>query len=191
MRRAVFTMVAILTAAPAAAQTAVLECVADTVVNGIDRGKMLEVHSSSRALLDFRFSAIEGWQIREARLMLHLAEGTAPVKIEVAVILGDWSESGQRSRPRLGPRRALPVSKHEQGWISVTVPPLLVEPSIKRLAHGIAVWLPSGTIRLHARESLSWAPYLMASGQPAVQRAKAGTLRATRVSTVTTDRPVW
>ena len=186
-----FPMVAILTAASAMAQTAVLECVADTVVNGIDRGKMLEVNSSSRALLDFRFSAIESWQIREARLMLHLAEGTAPVKIEVAVILGDWSESGQRSRPRLGPRRTLPVSKHEQGWISVALPPLLVEPSVKRRAHGIAVWAPGRTILLHARESLSWAPYLIASGQPAVQGADSGTLQATWVSIVTTDRPVW
>ena len=191
MRRAGLPMVAILAVTSAMAQTAVLECTADTVVGGIPREKILQINPSSRALLDFRFSAVGGWQIREARLMLHVAEGAPPAKIEVAVILGNWSESDVHAPPRIGRSQTLSVSIHEEGWISITVPPALLQPSVGRRAHGIAIRGGSQTIRLHSRESLSWAPYLIAAGTPPVRQAQAGTSPPAEVSIATTDRPVW
>lgn len=193
MRRARLAMVAILTGASVAAQTAVLECVADTVVRGVNRGPIMQLHPASLVLLDFRFSAVEGWQIREAKLMLHVAEGDVPAKVEVAVVAEGWWESRPYEQPRLARRQSLAVMKHEQGWISLEVPPALVTPTVRRQAHGIGIRVPlrRGMISLHSRESLSWAPYLIVSGAAPVQKAGAGTFLLPGVSIEATDRRVW
>src|SRR5688572_23765718 len=156
MRRTRLTIVAILTALPAWPETAVLECIGDTVTRGRDRGKIIEVQRSGHLFLDFRFSAIEGWQLRGTRLMLHLVEGSFPALLQVSPILTKWKESAAPPRSKLGIARPVRVETHQENWISLDIPPALLQPTLLGAAFGIAVHNTGGQpLLVHARESLS------------------------------------
>ena len=165
MRRARLATVAILAALPAASETAVLECVADTVTKGADHGKTLEVDPSGHLLLDFRFSAVEGWKLSQTRLMLHIAGGSAPRRLHASLIVTAWRESDTPPRPSVGTARPVRIQTHPENWISLEIPVELLQPSVDRTAFGVAIHNAAGrALLVHGRESLSWAPYVLAEG---------------------------
>jgi len=171
-----FILVLTLLGAPALrAESAVLECIADgwvMVVRG-DLGKLtgrspvLELAPRRKeAVLDFRFSVIEGWQVTKVTLLLHLERGAAPPVLAATVAHARWREDD--SEIPLPPFRAVGnnlVTKLQQGWVSVDIHPAVVQKLADRAGFGLWLTSPSVETAFHARESLHLAPYLIVEGR--------------------------
>jgi hypothetical protein len=156
------------------AETAVLECIADTSIpmkkGGLDwSGHATQLHLPDEALLDFGFAPARGWAITKATLLLHVASGVAPERLEVAVIQQPWDEE---SAPKLDLKtlRYLPakIETKKDGWLTITVEAPLVEMMAAGKGHGLAIREHSGTREyfFHSRESLQYLPYLIVEGKP-------------------------
>ena len=94
-------------------------------------------------LLDFRFAAVEGWKIERATLLLHLAGGKMPRAVRVSAAV-------EPARAR-----RLAVRDYGEGWMEIVVPPELLQ-----ARRGVTV----RGARIHARETVKYAPYLMVEG---------------------------
>jgi hypothetical protein len=149
-------------AAPrAVAESAVLECTADTWMARGDRAthgrnRVLTLAPDGAILLQFRTPAIEGWRISKATLLLHLAGGRRPSRIRVAPPAAAWSEIEARwARPVGGADR--PVRTYQDEWIAIDLQPGDVQ------AHGLSI-RSRARLRFDARESVGFAPYLLIEG---------------------------
>lgn len=168
-----------------AAQTAVLECVADATValRGADRGRLsggapvVRVSAGdSAALVQFRVSVIEGWRIAKATLLVRVESGRVPRRLAANLATAAWRESDERTalpgRRHPGGRSNVTVLK--EGWISVDLDRRLVQALADRKAEGLLLeWgqTAAGTVVFHARESLHLAPYLIVEAAGAAARA--------------------
>jgi hypothetical protein len=156
---------ALLMAANLRAGRALLECTADTAVDlaqetASGKGRELAAGGKSRAvLLDFRTAVIEGWTVEKATLLLHIAEGAAPRKLELAAAPFPWSES-ETAPPRTVPRfRAAAVRETKMGWIEVDLGADLLR------GHGLMIRVPGkARTAFHARETVQYSPYLIVEG---------------------------
>jgi len=146
----------------ARAERAVLECIADTWVAGGDRTAHGREHTlilskNGAAALLFRVAAVEGWQLKNVVLLLHLSGGTAPERIRVGPLKASWSESSATwntiSRAKARWRR---VRTFDENWIAIDLDPG------EALGHGII--LSGGEARFHSRETVGFAPYLLVEG---------------------------
>jgi hypothetical protein len=149
----------------ARAEKAVLECTADTWVarddptpHGHDRD--LRLPRRGGVLLDFRTAAIEGWRITKATLLLHLRQDAAPRRVSIAAMPATWSESQAiwKMLPHLR-GRVHEVRHYGEGWVSIELAPQEVN------GHGIYLTTAGEAwLRFDARESVSYAPYLLIEG---------------------------
>ena len=175
------------------AETAILECTADTSVSSIDRSATPEGRSrvllldQARhiVLLDFRLAAVERWHVTKATLLLH-ARDVPPGKVGISTVSADWRES---EATFLAPRIAQPwtttgsdlrdaifghagsrytfskAAPYQAGWIRIDVDPALIDWLLAEKGHGLAILsLSLHPIRLSARETVATAPYLLLEG---------------------------
>jgi hypothetical protein len=166
LRTALF--VAVLAGIPAVAQTAMLECVADTSIPSTD-GHAAELRLPRVILLNFRFAAIRNWSITKATLLLHVASGGIPAHLDISTVTSEWDE---RSPVKLDIRK-LPFLGHAvqskpDGWIGIEVAPSLIELLAAGKGTGLALRDRSVAREhaIHSRESIQYAPYLMVEGTP-------------------------
>ncbi len=153
---------------PAVAQTAMLECVADTSILSTD-GHAVELRLPRLILMNFRFAAIRDWSVTKATLLLHIASGDAPAHLDISTVTSEWDE---RSPVRLDIRK-LPFLGHTvqtkpDGWIGIEVTPSLIELLAAGKGTGLGLRDRSGTREhaIHSRESVQYAPYLVVEGRP-------------------------
>jgi hypothetical protein len=184
----------LLAASAAFAQSAVLECTADSWVASREarasHGHDTELHvqgNKTLTLLNFRFTAVPGWKIRKATLIIHQQDLSTPSQIGVAVVPIDWSESevtyeeASAGKKWTGPKANLsdllfkapnartafaPVAEKQMGWVSVDIPPDLVNEIMGGRGFGLALFQKSlrAAITFDARESVRYAPYLLVEG---------------------------
>ncbi len=168
--------------AAARADNAILECTADTWIarsNGAAHGResSLELSVEKLILSQFRVSAIEGWTVEKALLLLHVSGDFRPGKVLLAPIASPWKESDAVA-PALGkPVEAAEQSKPD-GWIAVAVPRDLVQSLVTGKAFGLAVRLDGGetqkgaethngaeTQKFASRETVQFSPFLVVQGK--------------------------
>ena len=122
---------------------------------------------SRPVLLNFQFSVIQGWRIKKAQLLLHVAEGGAPDRVGIATVASEWSETEPKLNvSRLRFLRHI-VEPHEEAWVRIEVAPALIELLAAGKGNGLVLRDYSGRRRiLHSRESGQYAPYLVVDGAP-------------------------
>jgi hypothetical protein len=159
----------------ASAATAMVECTQDTYLPAKPGKPAVDGHAhvlslSTAALLAFRFEAIRNWDVSKVTLMLHVASGGPPPRLLIAIIPDAWNE---RETPRIDPRRLKWITNEAEarpdGWISLQVPPSLVELLAKGKGDGLALRDKSTTAgrALNSREG-GFTSYLIVEGQPRV-----------------------
>ncbi len=133
------------------AETAVLECTADTSIpikkGGLDwSGHATQLHLPDAVLLNFGFAPVRDWAVTKATLLLHVAPGAAPERLEIAMIQQPWDEE---SAPKLDLKnlRYLPVKieTKKDGWLAISMEPSLVEMMAGGKGQGLAIREHSGT----------------------------------------------
>jgi hypothetical protein len=146
------------------AETAILECTSDNWADlrgrleaSRDRAQELPVDRDGRLLLTFRFAVIQGWRVEKAVLLLHIADGRAPRTFRVAAA-PPWP--GEETSPG----EAVKTNEEQQGWIKLELPQALIRLAVHSRSDGLAMSLDNGAIRVHTRESISYAPYLLVEG---------------------------
>jgi hypothetical protein len=144
------------------ASTIRLPCIADITEAPDVRADELALRPT--ALLNFRFDPVRNWRIDKANLMLHLAGGEPPDELDVAVVRDKWSEKKPASRHRYA-FLVHPVHPETDGWLSVPLRQAIIDDLLSGKAWGLAISGGSST-RLHARESITFAPYLLIEGHP-------------------------
>ncbi len=156
------------------AETAVLECTSDMSIpmrkGGLDwSGHATQLHLPDAALLNFGFAPVKGWAVTKATLLLHVASGAPPERLEIAVIQEPWSEE---TAPKLDLKSlrflaAKPETKPD-GWLAIPVEAPLAEILAAGKGYGLAVRERSGAHEyfFHSRESLQYLPYLILEGKP-------------------------
>ena len=147
------------------AETAILECTSDNWADlrgrleaSRGRAQELPVDRDGRLLLAFRFAVIQGWRVDKATLLLHIADGRAPRPFRVAAA-PPWPGE-ETSLPPISPGEGVKTNEEQQGWIKLELPQALIRLAVHGRSDGLAIWLDSGAIRVHTRESISYAPYL-------------------------------
>jgi hypothetical protein len=152
---------------PAAAETAILECIADAGLSeGAVNTRAPEVKSPATLLVSFRTWNVTRWKVASATIMLHVLRGDALPPVELATVPQPW---GEIEPPRLDPARLKFVPQkatdEPQGWIAIEVPGSMVEDVAASRAHGFVVRFKSGKdLTIHTRESVAFAPYLIVTG---------------------------
>ncbi|MSV29162.1 MAG: hypothetical protein EXQ52_10535 [Bryobacterales bacterium] len=145
---------------------ALLECTADTsadLVRKTASGKARELRVGGKGrvvLLDFRTAVIEGWIVEKATLLLHIASGAVPLKLEIAAAPFPWSES-ETGAHALGATKfhAFDVRESKFGWIEIDASPALLR------GRGLILRAPGKTeTTLHSRETVQYSPYLIVEG---------------------------
>lgn len=144
-----------------------VECVADSAFT-VDSGNAKQLPLTG-VLMRFRFEAIRNWKVAKAQLHLHLAKGTLPPNLEIALSPAAWKEN----QPVKLDMKKLQFLRHKteglpEGWFQVEVEPSLVE----ILASGKATTLvlrdhtSAGATRfIDARENAFAAAYLVVDGE--------------------------
>lgn len=152
--------------APARAEKAVLECIADTWSMPNDRTphgreRTLELPRRGVALLRFRTAVTEGWTLTKVTLLMHVAGGPAPAKLSVTVLPMQWTERDLiwMDIPRLRGARIHTVRPYMEGFVAIDLEPDEVG------THGILLSevAPAG-VKFESRESVGFAPYLLVEG---------------------------
>lgn len=150
--------------ATARAERAVVECIADTwvtrgdtVVHGREPSLLLSPRGA--VLLQFRGTAVEGWQLKHVVLLIHLNGEKVPDRMRAGPVKTAWKEAeatwNSISRMKSSWRR---VRTFEEDWIAIDLDP--------REALGPGVVLSGPDARFHSRESSGFAPYLLVEGTP-------------------------
>ncbi len=138
----------VLVPAAAQAETALVECTAN-------------MRTSEYFLVQFRVSAIQGWTVEKALLLFHAKDKTLPQRVEIAPILSIWRESSS-AVPSLGQSSQVEEQPRPGGWISVSLPPEIVQPLVDRKNYGFAIKLPR---RYDSRQTIQYSPYLVVQGK--------------------------
>lgn len=158
---------------PARAGTAIVECIADTYIPGKNQqapdGRASELKLPEVILLNFRFDAIRDWSVTKATLLLHVAGGKPPTRIEMAVVPEPWKES---QVPHMDWQKWKYLSHVADGqrddWVTIEVSAPLIEMLAAGKGYGLALRdRITGRERvIHSRQSGHFAPYLIVEGQP-------------------------
>jgi hypothetical protein len=165
--RLVLAGLAVLRAAPAAGETAILECTADASFPGASSSaRAREIRMPGMALFSFRTWNVTRWNVEKATVFLHISSGAAPSMAEVAAIPEKWAEI---ELPRLEPAKLKFVSqkiqREPENWIALDIPGAMVEAAAANRAHGFVIrFKEPKELVLHSRESVSFSPYLIVSG---------------------------
>lgn len=150
------------------AATAVVECIADSAVGPANMGTARQLPLTG-VMMRFRFEAIRNWKIGRAELHVHLAQGTQPPNLEIAVSQVPFREN----EPVKLDLKKLQFLRHktegrEEGWMSLGIEPSLVE----MLASGKAITLvirdrasAAATRFIDSRENNFTAAYLLVDGE--------------------------
>lgn len=133
-----------------AAETAILECIADT-------------RKADVLLLDFPFASIASFQVTKATLLVHVKSGAPPQRAAVAVVPVVWTE---RDTAAVNPDKlkflSHPIKSENGGWYSVAVTPSLVELVAAGKGHGFAIKTRAA---LDTRENVQASPHLVVEGR--------------------------
>ena len=160
---------ALLWCAVARGENAILECTANTWIapgkNAVHgREPVLELGSGKIILLRFRISAIEGWKVQKALVLLHVSGKIRPGKVTLAAIASTWREAAV-NLPPLAKDAEADERTRPDGWISIDVPIDLVQTLVDGKAHGIAIRLDSeNRQQFDSRETVQFSPYLVVQG---------------------------
>ncbi|MDQ6699908.1 MAG: hypothetical protein M3Z36_06960, partial [Acidobacteriota bacterium] len=128
------------------------------------REPVLELGSGKIILLRFRVSAIEGWKVEKALVLLHVSGSIRPRKALLAPIASRWSEAAANS-PTLGKEVEADERTRPDGWISIDLPIDLVQTLVDGKAYGIAIRLDGETgQQFDSRETVQFSPYLVVQG---------------------------
>ena len=155
--------------AAARAENAILECTADTWIAHGTRAAhghdaVLTLGGEKPILLQFRMSAIEGWTVQKAVLLLHVSGNARPRKVLLAAIASPWKESAT-SPPALGKDVQADERIKPDGWIAIEVPPDLTQSLVDGKAFGLAIRLANGAPQqFDSRETIQFSPYLVVQG---------------------------
>jgi hypothetical protein len=151
--------------APASAETAILECVADAASSGgaiAARGR--EMKMPGLILASFRTWNVTRWSVDKATVLFHIARGESPTTVELATIPQAW---GEIEPPKLDVAKLKFVSQRAsaepENWMAIEVPGSLVEDIAANRAHGLVIRFKKD-LTVHARESATFAPYLIVMG---------------------------
>ncbi len=159
-------LVAFLISMNLCAGRALLECTADTAADLVRKtasGKARELQAGGKGrvvLLDFRTAVIEGWIVEKATLLLHIAGGAVPPKLEIAAASFPWSES-ENGVHAVGSTKfhAFDVRESKFGWIEIDASPDLLR------GRGLIVRIPGNSETVfHSRETVQHSPYLIVEG---------------------------
>ena len=157
----------VITAIPAHAETAILECTGDAAFpGGASTARARELRMPGMALFTFRTWNVTRWSVDKATVFLHIGRGDAPATVEVAVIPEKWAEI---ELPRLDPAKLKFVSQKAQGqpenWLEIDIPGSMVEDVAANRAHGFVIRFKAAKeLVLHSRESVAFSPYLIVTG---------------------------
>jgi hypothetical protein len=150
------------------AETAMLECVADTSIPSTD-GHAAELRLPQVILMNFRFAAIRDWAVTKATLLLHVAGGDPLQAVAISTIVSAWDEN----RTAGVDIRKLHFLSHKvedkpDGWVAIEVTPPLIELLARGKGTGLAIRDRSSSKRhaIHSRESVQFMPYLIVEGRP-------------------------
>ena len=157
-------------AGTAFAESAVLECTADTWIASYSR-KTTSSNGSARTLrlkgseavllLSFRVAVIEGWKIHRATLLIHRASGGTPKGVGLSAVSIPWSEASPGAARPNSRYAFVPVTEAGEGWLRVEVPPALIE----QLRYGLAMIAGQNkAYEFHSRETVQYSPYLLVEG---------------------------
>jgi hypothetical protein len=158
----------------ASAETAMLDCLADAALAGKAQAAT-ELRVADGILIDFQWQTVTSWRVTKATLLVHLAKGSAPIILDVALAPDTWVEA---RTPSISEKRlkflAQKVETHPDGWIALDVPPSMVELAAEGKAHGFVV---RDRVRakerwLHTRRSGQYAPHLLVEGSPVGETIK-------------------
>ncbi|HUS06943.1 MAG TPA: hypothetical protein VMZ52_11625 [Bryobacteraceae bacterium] len=156
----------------AGAATAMLDCTADSPLTGPpDAGPQLPLNPGM--LLNVQWQSVTGWRVSKATLLLHLAKGSVPAQLEVALVPNPWLDSKPPSIPEKRWKfLSQKTEPHPDGWVSLEIPPPLVELAAAGKGHGFAVRdrAPAKNRWLHTRKSGQYAAHLLVEGLPAPER---------------------
>jgi hypothetical protein len=163
--------------APLWAGTAIVECTADTYIAAKNQkaadGRASELKLPEVILLNFRFDAIRDWSVSKATLLLHVVNGKAPTRLEIAIAPNPWREM---EVPHLDWEKWKYLSHFAEAqpedWVTVDVAAPLIELLAAGKGHGLALREKVvGRERIfHSRQSGHFAPYLIVEGQPMEKR---------------------
>ncbi len=136
--------------AAAQAETALLECTANT-------------RTQEYFLVQFRVSAIKGWTVEKALMLLHVSGKASQGSVEIAPIDAPWKES-QADVPPLGKSFEAQERSRPDGWVSISLSPEMVQPLIDRKSYGFAIKIQR---RYDSRQTIQYSPYLVVQGKVA------------------------
>ncbi len=150
------------------AETAMLECVADTSIPSTD-GHSVELGLPQVILMNFRFAAVRDWAVTKATLLLHAAGGEPLRFLDISTITATWDETRPATMD-IGKLQFLShkVENKPEGWISIDVTPTLIELLTAGKGTGLALRDRSAAKIhvIHSRESVQYMPYLIVEGRP-------------------------
>jgi hypothetical protein len=119
-------------------------------------------------LFDFRPDSARGWKVTGASLLLFLSAGDAPKALAISAIAAKWEEAkpdavaGQMFNK--GQIYECAVQPMQQGWVRVTLPPLLIESMADGKSHGLAI--EQGPRKFNGRAPVFQQPYILVEGEP-------------------------
>lgn len=163
----------LLLAAVLRAESMLIECVADAWYSRSNpklegTGQTLQLSGSGGSvLLAFRTAAIEHWKVEKAVIVLHLAAQSEPAEISVSLIGGAWRESSVEP-PTLRDTTRTTEKPKPDGWVSIPVPPALIQALVDGKATGLAISSASVNQTFHSRETAQYSPFLAVVGRPRV-----------------------
>jgi hypothetical protein len=140
--RSLFLLLAVV---PALAETAVLECVADSTLGRPASAEAKVLPLRPALSLEFNTRTVKAWRVTKATLLIHVASGLAPERVAI------WVAAR---------KKVLPVIRERDGWLRVELDVGMASAAVSApiLLEG------KGGASVNTRESLSLAPYLIMEG---------------------------
>lgn len=129
------------------AGTAFAECTEDSIVRADKQiTPPAAVPLKDGLALSFRVELVRAWEIRGATLLLHLASGTPPLRLEI------------------GDGRTVPLLVKEGGWLTAELPRNVAAELASGRRKRLTIRAAGSSAEVHTRESHSWIPYLIVDG---------------------------
>jgi hypothetical protein len=142
------------------AASALLETRGEAKLTLPDRGEI--------RLFDFRPDSARGWKVSGASLLLFLSAGDVPKSLNISAVGAKWEESKPEAVAaqmfNKGQIHVCTVQPMEQGWVRVTLPPLLIESIADGKSHGLAI--EQGPRKFNGRAPVYQQPYILVEGEP-------------------------